>query len=172
MELWESVWHRVRERGRKKCVQEWKRGQAEVLPLLLSDCYTSDSYCAKHSCLSGWCQFHVPQLLFYLTFTGLRRAFYGLSYHIQATVIVVMGILCDHNLQWFLLATEWKKQQQKHKKLNMSNVFMTFNVINIILSQLTNAVLMSQRHKIESSGFLTIDVLCKEKKEGKACKIM
>lgn len=30
---------------------------------------------------------------------------------------------------------------------------------NVILIQLTNAVLMSQRHKIESSGFLTIDVL-------------
>lgn len=32
-------------------------------------------------------------------------------------------------------------------------------------SLLTNAVLGSQRHKIESSGFFPIDVLCREKME-------
>lgn len=36
---------------------------------------------------------------------------------------------------------------------------------NVILSQLTNAGLISQRHKIESSGFLTIDVLYKKRRK-------
>lgn len=40
-------------------------------------------------------------------------------------------------------------------------------MMKVNLSQLTNAVLVSQRHKIESSGFLTIDVLYKKKKKKK-----
>lgn len=41
---------------------------------------------------------------------------------------------------------------------------------NVISSQLTNAVLIIQRHKIESSGFLTIDVLYKKEEEKETCK--
>lgn len=50
----------------------------------------------------------------------------------------------------------------KKKEINkiLSNIFI----------QLTNAVLTSQRHKIESSGFLTIDVLYKKKKKKKKKK--
>ena len=35
----------------------------------------------------------------------------------------------------------------------------------VILNQLTIAVLISQRHKIESSGFFTIDVLYKNRRK-------
>lgn len=53
---WESVCLRDEERMKERA--SWGFN-----PLFFSDCYTSDRYCAKHSCLWGWCQLHVLQLL-------------------------------------------------------------------------------------------------------------
>lgn len=70
----ESEWEGAREGGRSVCERMKERASWGFNSLFFPDCYTSDSYCAKHSCLWGWCQFHVPQLLFSLTSTGLPRA--------------------------------------------------------------------------------------------------
>lgn len=68
MELWgtDREWRRerAREGGRSVCVRMKERASWGFNPLLFPDCYTSDSYCAKHSCLWGRCQFNVPQLFF------------------------------------------------------------------------------------------------------------
>lgn len=63
---------------------------------------------------------------------------------------------------YFLLATcvaaREKKAATKLLIVNKKNKILTI----VVISQLTNAVFISQRHKIESSGFLTIDVLYKK----------
>lgn len=68
-----------REGGRSVCVRMKERASWGFNPLFFPDCYTSDSYCAKHSCLWGWCQFNVPQLLFSLTSPGLLTTLWRLS---------------------------------------------------------------------------------------------
>lgn len=56
-----------------------------------------------------------------------------------------------------------KKKQYKTKR-NKYISFKTCNIIiNVILSELTYVVVMFQRHKIESSCLLTIDVVWKTK---------
>lgn len=72
---------------------------------------------------------------------------------------------------YFLLATCVAAREKKaatkllivnKKKKNIDHCY--------TVSQLTNAVFISQRHKIESSGFLTIDVLYKKTEEKETCK--
>lgn len=60
--------------------------------------------------------------------------------------------------------TDLKRKERKKyitiiTMISDNKVVESSRVILLLYSQLTNAVRMSQRHKIESSCFLTIDVL-------------